>query len=153
MREMSTDGRNVFSRATRVLRLFHICAGWGLRPTPLGWQTAGQCLCCTHDLRACRHCRQRSRFNSVVDVVLSVRSEFGLQVLVHVSLLPLILGLFFSAHHRWVVDDFHLTPRPLDLQTCSCQLSSFVCLGFNHAALCRRPPGTAKIAPEPSAGG
>ncbi|CAE7429948.1 unnamed protein product [Symbiodinium sp. CCMP2592] len=47
-------------------------------------------------------------------------------VLVHVSLLPLILGLFFSAHHRWVVDDFHLTPRP---------------------------PGTAKIAPEPSAGG
>ena len=30
------------------------------------------------------------------------------QVLVHVGFLPLIVGLFFSAHHRWVVDDFHL---------------------------------------------
>ncbi|CAE7526188.1 ADL1 [Symbiodinium natans] len=48
-------------------------------------------------------------------------------VLVHVSFLPLILGLFFSAHHRWVVDDFHLTPRP--------------------------PSATAKIAPEPSSTG
>jgi len=31
-------------------------------------------------------------------------------VLVHVGFLPLIVGLFFSAHHRWVVDDFHLGP-------------------------------------------
>jgi len=32
-------------------------------------------------------------------------------VLVHVSFLPLIAGLFFSAHHRWVLDDFHLLAK------------------------------------------
>lgn len=65
------------------------------------------------------------------------------QVLVHVGFLPLIVGLFFSAHHRWVVDDFHLGPPRM---RCFCDFWMFVPVAFccNKCVChcCRSMPST-----------